>query len=559
MSQLAVVETVHQPPPPDRTRRDLALLIALTLAVHLPFIGQAFHLDDVQYLDVAQNVYRNPLFPLDLPSVFEGRHVTLWGHTHPPLNSYLIAGLLLVNQRSPSEILLHGAFLVFPLLVTVSFYFLSRRFVGHAFIASALLATNPTLMVSAHTLMADVPLLGLWLCAAALFVKGVDENDENRRGCIYAAALPITAACFYAYQAFALIPLLAFYALGRKRLRLPEVLVLCLPILLMAGWQFSGYWHRGIVYASTMFGYLEVRGLWEGSTKIKTAVATVTYLGGTILPFPFIFWKMGGVKGVLTWTGLAFGAVVAHERLAGYPLSEAAFFVGCFGGGVATILWVVIRTLKSWSMKNWATDNLFLCLWFVGVLAGCVVAFFSGSARYLLPACPPLLLFLIRADEQRLGTLNRARLFYAGLFAVQLLLGLAMAQSDYEFAGTGRREAQEFKAQYLGKGQPFLFSGEWGFRYYLTAMGGEILTEDATGSPGELVVRSRLSLGQISDNGLGRSLEQLEQRTYTIRSPLRLLDQGSHAGFWSDGWGVLPFWFSREKLDDLEVYRVKEN
>ena len=75
----------------SRTARDLAVLVSLTILLHAPFVGQAFHLDDVQYLDVALNVPHNPLFPMDLPSVFEGRHLTLWGHTHPPLNAYLIA------------------------------------------------------------------------------------------------------------------------------------------------------------------------------------------------------------------------------------------------------------------------------------------------------------------------------------------------------------------------------------------------------------------------------------------------------------------------------------
>src|SRR5438876_5633860 len=110
--------------PTRRTARDLALLIALTLGIHAPFIHQAFHVDDVQYLDVASNVFRNPLFPLDLQSVFEGKHLTLWAHSHPPLNSYVIAGLLLLTNRTPSDKLLHTSFLLFPSMFTLSFSFL---------------------------------------------------------------------------------------------------------------------------------------------------------------------------------------------------------------------------------------------------------------------------------------------------------------------------------------------------------------------------------------------------------------------------------------------------
>src|SRR5438552_11080404 len=151
------MRSTEQGRPTRRTARDLALLIALTLGIHAPFIHQAFHVDDVQYLDVASNVFRNPLFPLDLQSVFEGKHLTLWAHSDPPLNSYVIAGLLLLTNRTPSEKLLHTSFLLFPVLITVAFYFLAREFAATPLLATALLVTNPILMVCAHTLMTDVP------------------------------------------------------------------------------------------------------------------------------------------------------------------------------------------------------------------------------------------------------------------------------------------------------------------------------------------------------------------------------------------------------------------
>ena len=160
---------------------------------------------------------------------------------------------------------------------------------------------------------------------------------------------------------------------------------------------------------------------------------------------------------------------------------------------------------------------------------------------------------LLRAHERQNG--SPARVFYGSWFAIQLVLGLSLAQADYQFAGLGRREAHEFQRDYLASHQPFLFNGEWGFRYYMTSAGGEIMAEDTSGFPGELVVKSRLSLGSPLD--FDSSLQSLDQRRYRISSPVRLLDVHSHAGFWSDGWGVLPFWFSREDLDTISIYRVK--
>src|ERR1051326_9204118 len=218
-------------------KRDLTVLILLTIALHAPFIGEAFHLDDAQYLDMALNVSRNPLFPMDLPSVFEGHHQDLWGHTHPPLNAYVIAGLNYLRGGPPSERFLHASFVFFPVLLTVSFYFLARRFAVNPLLASALLATNPTLVVSAHTLMADVPLVAFWVCATVLFLRGIDCKKSYL---VYFSTLPLIGACFYAYQGFALLPLLAFYALSRNKVGWRELGFLTAPVVLMVAWQTSG-------------------------------------------------------------------------------------------------------------------------------------------------------------------------------------------------------------------------------------------------------------------------------------------------------------------------------
>jgi len=546
------MQSTEQSPLSQRTARDLVLLIALTLAVHLPFIDQAFHLDDVQYLDVARNVFRNPVFPLDLQSVFEGKHVTLWAHSHPPLNSYVIAGLLLLSNRTPSEKFLHACFMIFPALIAVAFYFLARQFVARPLLATALLTTNPILMVSAHTLMADVPLLAMWLCAVTLFVSGI---TMNRNSMVYLSAIPLTAACFYAYQGLGAIPLLGLYALSRKRLRSREILILCIPVVMLAGWQFSGYMHRGTIYMSAMFGELGRRGWWRPETKIRAAVATFSYLGAIVVPFPFVFWRMlRRRKGVLIHLALALGILAAYSQAAGYSWPQRVFIFICVAGGIAATGWIFRGLITASPMAKVSSDDLFLCLWLAGMLVACLAVFLGGSARYLLPACPVLLLLFLRIDERLNG--SRSWMFYGSWLTAQLIFGLCLAQADYQFAGAGRREAYDFQRDYLRNHQPFLFNGEWAFRYYMTAIGGEIMAEDTIGLPGELVVKSRLSLGRPFD--FDRSLEPLQLRTYRIPSPVRLLDLHAHAGFWSDGWGVLPFWFSDENLDEISIYRVKE-
>lgn len=540
--------------------RRVGVLIGLTVILHLPFLRQGVHLDDVAFVDIARNVFQNPLFPLDMPYVFVGRHVSMWGHTHPPLNSYLIAAIIFLSGGALSEVVLHSVYLFFPLLATVSFYFLAKRFVHAAFLATAVFACLPALVVVAHTLQSDSPLLAFWLCAVALFIQGNDRNDPRLEAL---AVLPLAGAVFMAYQGVALIPLLAFYAFQRGRLTKRTALLLCLPFFLLLGWQLLGYLHKGSSYGSVLSGYLlaEQKGRLL-KTRVRNVASTLGYLGGTFVFFPFLLTAFGRRwKGLLALSGLAAGiaAGAATYRLAfHYNWAQKAFFVLCFAGGFVACLWALVDGLRGF-VKQRDPDSVFLCLWFLGVVFYCMAILYFCSARYLLPAAAPLILLLVRANPPSPLSSGRWHLFYATLLACQLVLGLFLAEADYEFAMTYRQAALDFGKQYVHAGKPFLFSAECDLRYYLTQLGGEIMADDTVAEPGELVVKSRNLVSITFDNQLDRSLEVVSRKTYWVSSPLRLLDDRVKAGFWTDGWGVLPFWFSRQPLDVITVYRVGQS
>lgn len=535
-----------------RATRDLGSLLAFTLALHVPFLAQAFTIDDVSYLDIARNVFRNPLFPLDLPYVFEGVHVSMRGHPHPPLNSYFIAGLLLLSGRTPSEIILHASYLFFPMLATVCFYFLARRFVEFPVLATAIFVCVPTLVVTAHSIMTDVALLAAWLCATTLFVYGIDRSDPRLAGI---AALPLVAAAFFAYQGLALVPLLACYAFQRKKLKKELAVMLVLPALFIFTWQGMGSLHAGSAYSVTLFGYLRGLGLWMPAVKIRNAITTLTYVGGTTIFFPFLFIAFGRRWKILAMA-LGTGALVARYLPPGYDFAQRAFFIFCFAGGSLAALWALLHGLERVFAKTADPDTVFLSLWFLGVLFYCALIFITGAARYVLPAAPPLILLLVRSNQSRLAASRFGRAFYASLLACQLLIGLLLAQADYQFASVFRTEAKDFQQRYLLAGDSFIFSAEWGLRYYLTQAGGQIMAEDSAGRPGELVVKSRACNLQKFPSKLDPDLRIVDQRTYRMGSPLRLLNRHANAGFWGSAWGTLPFWFSNQPVDELDVYKI---
>ena len=95
-------------------RRELLLLAAFTLLLHLPFLNQPVQGDEVTYLDVAREVLRQPLTPLNFQYVFMGHTVDASGHPHPPLNAYLLA-LAWILRGHFSVVFFHAFYLIFAL------------------------------------------------------------------------------------------------------------------------------------------------------------------------------------------------------------------------------------------------------------------------------------------------------------------------------------------------------------------------------------------------------------------------------------------------------------
>ena len=66
-------------------RRDLLLLAGLVLLIRLPFLAQPIQGDDVYYLAMARNGLVDPLHPMQMGYVYQGQHIWMAGHSHPPL------------------------------------------------------------------------------------------------------------------------------------------------------------------------------------------------------------------------------------------------------------------------------------------------------------------------------------------------------------------------------------------------------------------------------------------------------------------------------------------
>ncbi|MFZ0936881.1 MAG: hypothetical protein WA015_21355, partial [Bryobacteraceae bacterium] len=152
-----------------RLKRDLLLLAAFTLLLHAPFLRQPVQGDEVNYLDFAAHVLKQPLTPLNFQFVFTGRMVDAAGHPHPPLNAYILAVAWLLRGHF-SIFFFHCFYLLFTLAISFAAYALAARFTSQPLWGALLIAASPIVQVNTNTLAGpEAPALALLLIGAAAF------------------------------------------------------------------------------------------------------------------------------------------------------------------------------------------------------------------------------------------------------------------------------------------------------------------------------------------------------------------------------------------------------
>jgi hypothetical protein len=208
-------------------------------------------------------------------------------------------------------------------------------------------------------------------------------------------------------------------------------------------------------------------------------------------------------------------------------------------------------------------EGQFLSLWYFGVLAYCLLVLTEGSARYLLPLVPPFLIVFMRHLEsrevveyrQRSRPLLDSAMLASGSLVMSLGWGLLLSHADLEFARIYPRAAHEFSR--ISSGMSSYFEGEWGFRYYFSREGAaQLPADDSLVVGGSWLARPKLALPYRTPTALASMTMPVQTLTYDPPTPLRLLDWRTPAGFWSTGWGLIPFSLSRQPLEEVDIRQV---
>lgn len=511
--------------------RDLLIIAGIVLLLRLPFLNQAVQGDDVYYLAGAQYAQTDPLHPSHARYLFLGREVTMQGHPHPPLNVWILAGLLAL-LGDIREVPFHAAYILFSLAAAFSAYALALRFSRRPLLATLLLLAVPAFVVNGNSLEADLPFLALWLASIALFIAAVDARCGMR---LAFACLAMALAALAAYQALLLVPILGIYLWLRRKDWLPGWLALGAAPFTLAAWQLYERLTSGAAPLSVTAGYFQSYALQTLSAKGLNALALTAHTAWIL--FPLLALAAFRPKGRALWA--AAGVLAATGAVWDWnPL-----FWGSLGVGALVLIWAL---RQAWETKD--PDTRFLALWVVVFFASALVIFFAGSARYLLPMALPLALLAVRSLE------NRPRWLLAGML-LQMALGLALSAVNYQHWDGYRQFAVKLRRE--TESRRVWINGEWGLRYYFERDGGLPVRQGQILQPGEMVVSSDLSFPVSISTG-GNVLIPVAETEIRSSLPFRLVGLSSRSGYSSVAWGLRPFDLRRDPIDRVRASLVQE-
>jgi hypothetical protein len=493
----------------------LLIVLAAVVLLRLPFLDQAIHGDDVYYLAIARNALVDPLHPMQMGYTFQGDRVSMAGHPHPPLNAYALAALLWL-LGDVRESLFHLAYLLFSLMAAAAMYSLARRFTDRPLLAAALFLAAPAFVVNGNSLESDLPFLAFWMAGFAFYFAG-------RRGL---AAGSLAVAALAAYQAVFAAPILAHDAWHRRRREPAAWLAVMAPVLSIAAWQILQRGASGEAPAAVLAGYLQTYDLLALAKKGNSALALTGHLGWIVLP-------AAALCAPRVLLGCAPAALALGFALPGYVWWQRALLAVSLASGLALI---VRWTLSLWKKRT--EDSGWLAAWGLAFFGGAVLVFFAGSARYLLPLAPAVILLVVRQSK-------RSRLLW-GAAAVNLCVGLLLASANYEHAEKYRTTAREIEPL-LGERRVWT-NAEWGLRYYLERVGAEPLERDQPVYPGAVVITSEAA-GVFPYSASGGDRRDVLRTELRNTVPVRLFGLDTRSGYSSSALGILPFDLGWGRLD----------
>lgn len=440
-------------------------ILALLLLLCLPFLGKPVHIDDANFLRLAEGASQDVWRPHAIAINWQGNtEPALAVLSNPPGIGWWLAPVV-----GAPVYLQHLWMLCWLPLAVWGAGKLGATFCGRAGLAAALLVGSPIGLLAAQALTPDLPLL-------ACTLAGAGGLTAARPGHRWPWALLMGAAALFRYSGVALIPLAAAWpALHRDpRGALRCGLAAALPIGLLALHDLHAY---GQVHLLAMVGFQGVSGTAHDTGR--KLVAALAMLGGAAA-LPLLSTHRRAAVGAVIGAALG-AAAAASSGHAGPALLGTVAFTAAGGASLAAGASGRDR-LSIWS-----------ALWLVGGLVFLLRLRFT-AARYWLPFFAPAILVPLRA-----APLRQAQ----AAAAVTLALSVALSIDDLELA----RAQRDLAAQVIAAApEPGWIAGHWGWQHHLEAAGWSPLEEDTPLPPGQLLAVSADAWPQEAGSGCQETL-----------------------------------------------------
>jgi 4-amino-4-deoxy-L-arabinose transferase-like glycosyltransferase len=530
------------------TRQALFLAVATVLCL-VPFVAKPLHIDDPLFYWAARHIAAHPLDPYGFKVNWYVVEESMAAVTqNPPGASYYMALVGAVFGWSPTA--LHLGFLLPAVGVVIAIWALGRRLCRRPVLAGLLVLTAPGFLASATTLMADVPMLALWLAAVLLWIDGV---DRDRTDLLVVSSVVAGVCVLTKYPGAAVIPLGVLYALLRRGVgRWMIALLPSLAIVVLYQYWSSGLYghdhlsdalsyarqesdtlsaHRGLVALSSLGGSFIAAGalsmLVLGRRDLTIPVAVGVAATAYLLIDGHRWWQRGGEA--KDW-----GIIALH------------FFAFVTSG--VTVLLLALRS-------GWKGDAvaLLLACWIVGIEVFAGYINWVVNVRSILPAVPAAALVMTRAIDERMG--DRAERVVPIVLVASLAIALWVGLGDSGVARAQVQAAERIVERSAGRSGALWFQGHWGFQVAMEAVGGR--PTDALASrffPGDVLVIPRDNTNTIE---LPSSVPTRRER---IEVPIRLgattVCNRCGAGFYSSQWGPLPYRVDPPPPQRYDVFHI---
>jgi 4-amino-4-deoxy-L-arabinose transferase-like glycosyltransferase len=530
-------------------------LTLLTLAALMPFLTKPFNMDDPLFLWAAQQIQSHPTDPYGFRVNWYGFSQPMWQVTqNPPLFSYYLA--VMASFLGFGEIAMHAACSLPAVAVVLGTYRLAKSLCRWPWLVAVVTLFEPGFLVSATTVMCDVPMLSFWIWSVVFWVEGLRENQPWK---LTASGILLALALFTKYYGACLIPLLAAYSCFACRPVCRWVWYLLIPVALFLLYQYMTFrlYGQGLFSAAAAYALNghESNGIFSRLAGFNALTFTGGSLAGALFCAPYLWGRrtlilivMGA--GLLAVVALCAGGVTKH-----YPWLHDGVRTGVEGqvfvwltGGMFVLALAIAEVWQKRDAASWL-----LALWVVGVLAFSAFFNWTVNTRSILPMAPAVALLMFRRLEQ-----NRSELPATIGFPIiaAAILSLLVAQTDFQEASISRQATQLICARYAGAPGRLWFEGHWGLQYYLQSAGAWPLDSDRLDLvPGDLlIVPEENSNAELVTSKIADLHEALK---LTGPHGLATLNINLGAGFYSSQWGPLPFAFGSVPPEKYFVYVLK--